>query len=245
MRNMWQIIVGVVLAAGAAIALYDVVGDDSAAIVADRPATQESTPATTASAAGSDTGQAMPPTADADLGEIAIGANEFIIGEASAPVTIIEYASLTCPHCAQFHGQVLPGLKSDLIETGKVRLVYRDFPLDRYALAGSMLARCAGRERFFAFLDVMFRDQPRWARAEDPLEALSQIARLGGMGKEKFQSCMSDQNLQTEILEQRKEGTEKYQVNATPTLFINGKKYSGGLTLDQIKAVVSQITPKT
>ncbi len=252
MRNMWQIIVGVVLAAGVGISLYNTLGDDGATVAADRPVPTASPSAAEAAptepaagAANSEQAQVSVPAPDADYGEIAIGPDERVIGQASAPVTIVEYASLTCPHCAQFHSQVLPGLKKDLIDTGKVRLVYRDFPLDRNALAGSMLARCAGDDRYFAFLDVLFRDQSRWARAQDPIQALSQIARLGGIGAEKFQGCLRDEKLQTKIIEQRLEGNQKYQVNSTPTLIINGKKYSGGLTLDQIKAVVSTITPKT
>ena len=248
MRNMWAIIVGTVLAAGAGVALYNAVGGDDASVSASAPpAPVESatSASTSANMENSELAQAKLPEADADFGEVAIEADDFIIGEASAPVTIIEYASLTCPHCARFHNQVVPGLKKELIESGKVRLVYRDFPLDQLAMAGSLLARCAGRDRYFAFLDVLFRDQARWARSQDPVQALSQIARLGGMGKEKFESCLKDKKLQEVILKKRLDGSQKYQVNSTPTLIINGKKYSGGLTLDQIKAVVATLTPKS
>ena len=248
MRNMWPIIVGAVLAAGAGLTLYNAVGGDDAGVSASAPPApvESATPASTsANMKNSELAQAKLPEADADFGEVAIEADDFIIGQATAPVTIIEYASLTCPHCARFHDQVLPALKKGLIESGKVRLVYRDFPLDQLAMAGSVLARCAGRDRYFAFLDVLFRDQARWARSQDPVQALSQIARLGGMGKEKFESCLKDQMLQEVILKQRLDGSQKYQVNSTPTLIINGKKYSGGLTLDQIKAVVATLTPKS
>ncbi len=248
MRNMWPIIVGAVLAAGAGITLYNAVGGGDATVSASAPPTPivSATPASASTnVENGELAQATPPTPDAEFGEIAIAADDFVIGDASAPVTIIEYASLTCPHCAQFHTQVLPALKKELIETGKVRLVYRDFPLDQEALVGSILARCAGRDRFFAFVDVLFRDQSNWSRAQNPVQALAQIARLGGIGKDKFQSCLSDQKLQESILKQRLEGNQKYQVNSTPTLFINGKKFSGGLTLDQIRAVVATMTPKT
>ena len=248
MRNMWQILVGVVLAAGAGIALYNAVGDDGATVVANAPSSPPPArigSATPTDAASSEMARVEPPVPDAQFGDIAVAADDFIIGQASAPVTIIEYASLTCPHCARFHNQVLPGLKKDLIDTGKVRLVYRDFPLDRIALAGSTLARCAGRDRYFAFLDVLYRDQSSWARAQDPVQALSRIARLGGIGNEKFQSCLSDEKLQESILKQRLDGNQKFQVNSTPTLFINGNKYPGVLTLDQIKAIVASMTPKS
>ena len=171
--------------------------------------------------------------------------SEMSMGPDNAPVTMIEYSSLGCPHCAAFHRDTLPKIKKEYIDTGKVRLVYRDFPLDQLAMAGSVLARCAGRERYFAFLDVLFRDQALWAQSQDPIQALSQIARLGGIGKEKFQSCLRNKKLQESILKQRLDGNQKYQVNSTPTLIINGKKFSGGLTLDQIKAVVATMTPKT
>ncbi len=247
MRNMWQIIVGVVLAAGAGIALYNVLGGDDA-VTASSPLSraQTSTPATaTSQAAGSALAQAAAPTPDAEYGDIPVTADDFVMGQATAPVTIVEYASLTCPHCARFHTQVLPGLKKELVASGKVRLVYRDFPLDQSAMAGSMLARCAGRDRYFAFLDVLYRDQSNWARARNPVQALSRIALLGGIGKDKFQSCMADKKLQESILKQRLEGSQMYQVNSTPTLLINGQKFSGGLTLDEIKAVVATMTPKT
>ena len=248
MRNMWQIIVGVVLAAGAGLALYNAVGDDDSAVVTTAPpAHAGTTNAVNASAttANAESAQVQLPTADADYGEVAVADDDFVIGQPTAPVTIIEYASLTCPHCAQFHARVVPAIKKELVESGKARLVYRDFPLDQVALAGSMLARCAGRDRYFAFLDVLFRDQANWARSQNPVQALSQIARLGGIGKEKFQSCLRDSKLQEAVLKQRLDGNQKYQVNSTPTLLINGKKYSGGLSFEQIKAVVATIIPKT
>jgi protein-disulfide isomerase len=248
MRNIWQILVGVVLAVGAGIALYNAVGDDGPTGAADAtssPFAARIGSATATDAASPELARVAPPAPDARFGDIAVAADDFIIGQASAPVTIVEYASLTCPHCARFHDQVLPGLKRDLIDTGKVRLVYRDFPLDQAALAGSVLARCAGRDRYFAFLDVLYRDQSSWARAQDPVQALSQIARLGGIGAEKFQSCLSDEKLQERILKQRLDGNQKLQVNSTPTLFINGDKYPGVLTLDQIKAIVANMISKS
>jgi len=248
MRNMWQIIVGTVLAAGVGLVLYNVVGGNNATISAGLSPVQGETATPAKKSANIEnpaSAQANPPTAEAEYGEIPVEMNDFVIGEATAPVTIIEYASLTCSHCAQFHNQVLPALKKGLIASGKVQLVFRDFPLDQLAMAGSVLARCAGRDRYFAFLDVLFRDQSSWARSQDPLQALSQIARLGGIGKDKFQSCLRDKKLQEGILKQRLDGNQKYQVNSTPTLFINGKKYSGGLTLGQIKAVVATMTPKS
>ncbi len=189
--------------------------------------------------------QAMTPTPDATFENVKILADDFVMGRADAPVTIVEYASLTCSHCATFHAKVLPKLKKDYIESGKVRLVYRDFPLDRSALAASMLARCNGRDRFFGFLDILFRDQNRWARSNNPMRALGQIARLGGLTPTKFAACLKDEKLQTAILQQRLGGANQYKINATPTLIINGHKYGGGLTFEQIKAVVDPMLSKS
>lgn len=172
-------------------------------------------------------------------------ADDFILGQKNAPVTIIEYASLTCPHCAQFHNDVLPKLKKEFVETGKVRLIYRDFPLDRYALNASMLARCAGPDRYFAFLDVLFKSQSNWTRAEDPGEALSRLARLGGMQPNEIDACLQDKALQDEVLNQRLDASQRLQVRATPTLIINGSVYSGGLPFDRLKAVIESMLTKT
>lgn len=178
---------------------------------------------------------------DATFKNITVGADEFVLGEPSATVTIVEYASLTCLHCAAFHNDVLPKLKASYIDSGKVRLVYRDFPLDRFALAASMLARCAGRDRYFNFLHMLFRDQPRWSRARDPMRALGQIARLGGLGSKKFDACLKDQKLQTAILKQRLEGSQTFQINSTPTLIIDGRKYGGGLSFAELQAILDPI----
>lgn len=185
------------------------------------------------------------PAPDATYDNITVAADDFVLGNADAPVTIVEYASLTCPHCARFHAEVLPKLKKTYIDTGKARLVYRDFPLDRFALAGSMLARCAGRDRYFAFVDLLFRDQTRWARSKNPMQSLGQIARLGGLTGEKFSTCLKDGKIQNAVLQQRLQGSKAYQINSTPTLLVNGRKYSGGLTFDQLRAVLDSMLPKS
>ena len=117
---------------------------------------------------------------------------ERVLGKAGAPVTIIEYASLTCPHCAAFHKDVLPQLKAKYVDTGKVKIVYRDFPLDGRATLAAMVARCAPPERYFGFLDALFRSQTQWGRAEDPKKALAQIAKVGGMGDAESDACMKN-----------------------------------------------------
>lgn len=160
---------------------------------------------------------------------------DMVIGKADAKVTIIEYASLTCPHCATFHAEVLPALKTEYLDTGKARLIYRDFPLDNLAFAGAILARCGGPEKYFTFLNVLFAQQRQWATSSDPKAALTQIARLGGVSAEQFDKCLADKALGDYILNSRLEGNQKFNVNSTPTLIINGKTESGVPSLDDLR----------
>jgi protein-disulfide isomerase len=157
---------------------------------------------------------------------------EQILGDPDAPVTIIEYASLTCPHCAQFHTEVLPELKERYIDPGKIRLIYRDFPLDQMALTAAALAHCAGPERYFSMLDVLFETQSNWARADDSVTALKRLGKLGGLTEEKMQACLSDQELTDGILQTRLEGQNQYDIGSTPTFVIDGKTYSGSLDVE-------------
>jgi protein-disulfide isomerase len=146
--------------------------------------------------------------------------SERVLGDPNAPVTILEYSSLTCPHCASFHANTLPQLKKDYIDTGKAKLVFRDFPFDRAALQASMLARCSNPERYFGFLDVLFKSQNKWAGASDPAQALAQTGKLAGVGDQQFQACMSNEALANKLIERRLEAEQKYQVQSTPTFVI-------------------------
>ena len=152
---------------------------------------------------------------------------EQILGKPDAPVTIIEYASLTCPHCAQFHNEVLPELKERYIDPGKVRLIYRDFPLDQMALAAAALAHCAGPERYFSMLDVLFETQSNWARAADPIAALKRLGKLGGLTEQQMDACLADEELTDGILQTRLSGQNEFDISSTPTFVIDGKTYSG------------------
>jgi protein-disulfide isomerase len=143
-----------------------------------------------------------------------------VLGKQDAPITIIEYASLTCPHCANFHTTVLPELKKRYVDTGKVKLIFRDFPFDAVALRAAMLARCAPAERYFGMLDVLFRGQDTWSRAQDPLQSLSQTARLAGINQQEFDACMANQDLLNGIVNIRLQGEQGFQVNSTPTFVI-------------------------
>lgn len=188
------------------------------------------------------------PSKTVSTGDIGPTNKDYALGKADAPVTIVEYASLTCPHCANFHNDALPKLKKDYIETGKVRLVYRDFPLDRYALAASMVARCAGPERYFGFLEALYRGQAEWTRGSpNPMEGLKKLTQrivlLGQVANFNIDACLADQAVQKAILQQRLHGSQKIGVNSTPTLIINGKMYNG-MSYDDLKAVVDPLLPK-
>lgn len=166
---------------------------------------------------------------------------EQILGDPDAPVTIIEYASLTCPHCAQFHNEVLPELKERYIAPGKVRLIYRDFPLDQVALAAAALAHCAGPDRYFSMLDVMFETQSNWARENDPIAALKRLGKLGGLTEERMQACLDDQQLTDGILQTRLEGQNQYEIGSTPTFVIDGKAYSGSRDVEEFSKLLDPL----
>lgn len=164
--------------------------------------------------------------------------HDHVTGDREAPVVMIEYASLTCPHCRTFHVNVRPALVERFVKTGQLALVYRDFPLDGWALRAAALARCAGPDRYFAFLDLLYQRQPAWTTAEDPLEALRRIAALGGMSSGDVDSCLADEAVQRAALEDRIEGAEAFGINATPSFVINGHRYGGAGTLDGLSAAI-------
>ena len=147
---------------------------------------------------------------------------DLVLGKADAPVTIIEYASMTCPHCANFHKTTYPALKAKYIDTGKVRFIFREFPLDELAVAASMLARCVGGEKSIAMIDVLFASQDKWA-VRQPIPILQQIAKQAGMTEKAFDECLKDQKLYDNIMAMRERGSKEYKVESTPTLFVNGK----------------------
>jgi protein-disulfide isomerase len=167
------------------------------------------------------------------------------LGDPQAPVTIIEYASLTCPHCAQFHTEVLPELKERYIAPGKVRMIYRDFPLDQQALNAAVLAHCAGPDRYFSFLAVLFETQASWARADDPIAALKRLGKLGGLTEQEMDACFADEALTDSILRTRLEGQNQYQIGSTPTFVIDGKSYSGARDIDEFSDLIDPLLDQT
>ena len=179
-------------------------------------------------------------TSDASIADLADSIKEMTIGKKDAPLTIVEYASLGCSHCAKFHQEIYPALKKDYIDTGKVKLIFRDFPLGTPALAATMIARCSGPERYFGFVEMFFRSQTQWSHAENPLEALSKVARLGGMPPIDVQACMRNQKLLEYIQLQKKHAYEEDGINATPYFVIGTEKLSGGLPYNQMKIIIER-----
>lgn len=165
---------------------------------------------------------------------------DFVMGHPDAPVSVIEYASMTCPHCQRLHVEVLPRIKAEYIDTGRVRWVFRDFPLDRMALNAHMLARCAGPERFFAYLDVFFGQLQNWTAGtpDQMTQSLRRLARLGGMSDAQMDQCLADMNVQAAVLNQTMIGEREHRVQATPTLVVDGTVHRGGMSFDELDRVL-------
>jgi len=167
--------------------------------------------------------------------------SEQAIGDPNAPVTIIEYASLTCPHCATFHEDVLPALKERYIAPGKVRLIYRDFPLDERALAAAKVAHCAGPERYFGFIDVLFQTQSSWARAEDHIAALKQLGKLGGLSEQQIDACLADEELTDNILQRRLDAQNQSDITSTPSFVIDGETITGVQDVEDLAELIDPL----
>ena len=165
---------------------------------------------------------------------------DMVVGRNDAPVTIIEYFSLSCSHCAAFHADTFPKIKKTYIDTGKARLVYRDFPLGGLALAAALMARCAGPKRYFGFISLLFRNQKKWAQSKNPRAALARIALFGGMGEKEFDACLKNEPLMNAIRSQREAGVKEHGVDSTPTFMIEGTKVSGAYPYDHFKKIIDE-----
>ncbi len=164
---------------------------------------------------------------------------DIVLGSEKAPVTVIEYASMTCPHCAHFSTTTLPELQKRYIDTGKVRFIFREFPFDALAAAGFMLARCAGKDKFMPVVETLFAKQSEWM-VQKPVPALMGIAKQFGFTQESFDKCLANQQVLDGIQDVRDRAAEKLGVNSTPTFFVNGKKLVGDQSID---AMAKEIEP--
>jgi len=166
--------------------------------------------------------------------------DDMALGEPDAPVTIIEYASMTCGHCGRFHRDVYGALKEKYIETGKVRFIYREFPLDNYAMGAAMLARCMPKDKFFPFVGLMFDKQSDWAyvRGNRRLDTLFEYAKQAGFTREKFEACLGSQELLEDVQWIQNRGRDEFAVTSTPTFFINGEKLRGRHTIETFEEMI-------
>ncbi len=160
---------------------------------------------------------------------------DMALGPANATVTITEFASMTCPHCAAFTEKVFPKIKSEYIDTGKIRFVFREFPLDIKAAAGSMLARCIAKDdagKYFAVIDMLFRQQNEWV-LKNTTETLIRIGKQAGLSQQQVEDCLKDQALLDKIAADQKYANEVLKVNSTPTFFINGEMVKGETSFEE------------
>lgn len=165
---------------------------------------------------------------------------EKVFGSPDAPVTVIEYASLTCHHCKNFHVNFWPEIKERYVDTGKVRFIMREFPLDPLATAGFMLARCSGDDKWYPVVDTLYRSDEQWAHAADPVEGLYSIMRQTSMGREAFEACLRNQKLLDDINEVSRRGAAA-GVKSTPTFFINGSMQAGALSPKAFAEIVDPL----
>ena len=168
---------------------------------------------------------------------------DMAIGPANATVTITEYASMTCPHCANFNETVFPKLKSEFIDSGKVRYVFREFPLDIKAAAGAMLARCIAKDdapKYFAVIDLLFRQQNEWVM-KNTTETLTRIGKQAGLSQQQVEDCLKDQTLLEKIAADQKYANEVLKVNSTPTFFINGEMLKGETSFDEFSKRINSL----
>ena len=168
---------------------------------------------------------------------------DMALGPADAKVTITEYASMTCPHCAAFNEQVFPKIKAEYIDTGKVRYIFREFPLDIKAAAGSMLSRCIANgdpNKYFAVTDLLFKTQSDWVM-KNTTEALTRIGKQAGLSQQQVEDCLKDQALLDKIAADQKYASEVLKVDSTPTFFINGEKIKGEASIEEFEKKINPL----
>ena len=170
---------------------------------------------------------------------------ELTLGDPAAPITIVEYSSLTCPHCAAFHTETLPALKEKYVDTGQVLVKFRPFPLDPYAMAGAMLAQCVSPVARVAFIDILFARQGMWIASQDPSAELQKIAKQAGLSEDDYIVCLKDESVLAAIRGMQTAAAEKLNVRSTPTFFVNGEKLEGNQPLEVFEEVFIPLLPDT
>tara|TARA_B100001123_G_scaffold450763_1_gene623534 strand:+ start:2695 stop:3315 length:621 start_codon:yes stop_codon:yes gene_type:complete len=166
---------------------------------------------------------------------------EWILGNIDAPITMIEYASLSCPHCAAFHIKTLPTIKKEYIDTGKVKLIFRHFPFNLPALQGSMITKCVGEDLYFKYLEALFSLQKKWVKSEGSRESLFNIMSNTGMTREEFDECLNNKDIENKILSNQIRAHEEYNIKTTPSFIINGKLIEGNKSIDTFRKTFDSI----
>jgi protein-disulfide isomerase len=177
-----------------------------------------------------------PPALDARgyaLGDMAIG-------DPNAPLTVIEYASLTCPHCATFHTETFPEIRADYVDTGKVRFVFREVYFDQYGLWAAMIARCGGPDAYFGFISTFFELQREWARADDIVAELQRIGRLGGLPAERMDACLRDEQLLERLVADYQANVAADDVRSTPTFIVGDETFTGAISAEEFAAILDR-----
>lgn len=182
-----------------------------------------------------------------DKSFLTINSDDFVLGDLNAPITIIEYASLSCPHCASFYREAFEKLRSEYIDLNKVKFIYRDFPLNQQALVASMSAICRARDEgsdkvaaYYAIIKALFKSQETWAFDQKYVEKLQSILSLDGMSQSRFKSCLDDKKLQDKILENRIAASNALKISSTPTFYINDEVVEGYVDYESIKKVIDK-----
>ncbi len=168
---------------------------------------------------------------------------DMALGPANAKVTIVEFASMTCPHCAAFNAEVFPKIKAAYIDTGKIRYVFREFPLDIKAAAGSMLARCIAKDdsaKYFTVIDLLFKQQADWVM-KNTTDTLSRIGKQAGLSQQQIDDCLKDQALLDKIAADQKYAAEVLKVDSTPTFFVNGEKIKGETSFEEFQKKIDPL----
>ena len=219
MRNIWTVVIAVAVAVVVSAAYHSFFGPPSGAQLSVSPSAHAADP----------------------VSNPEIGPEDRVLGQDTARVTILEYSSLTCPHCAQFHAEGYRHLKSAYIDTGKVRLVFRDFPLDGLALRAAALAECVPAERYFPFLQLLFEGQKGWAGSDNPAAELVRLGQLAGLSEERALGCIQDEAGLEKIIQERLDGQEDYKIDSTPSFIIDGRKHPGALTADELDEILAPL----